>query len=25
MANNEYVTVELTLRYDRAWVIDGCG
>lgn len=24
MANNEYVTVELTLRYDRAWVIDTC-
>jgi hypothetical protein len=24
MANNEYVTVELTLRYDRAWVTDIC-
>jgi hypothetical protein len=24
MANNEYVTVELTLRYDRAWIIDAC-
>ena len=24
MSNNDYVTVELTLRYDRAWV-EGCG
>lgn len=24
MANSEYVTIELTLRYDRAFVIDGC-
>lgn len=22
MSNNEYITVELTLRYDRAWVTD---
>lgn len=24
MSNNEYVTVDLTLRYDRAFVLDGC-